>query len=55
MLAVGDVFEFSGIKYTVLDVITYNGEVYYKVRGECGAIKLYPASIEKMYPIYRKL
>jgi hypothetical protein len=43
----GDYFEFNGIKYYVLDVLFTGNSVYYKCRGECGAVKIYPESIEK--------
>jgi len=55
MLRVGDRFEFNGVKYVVLDIIQQGGSVYYKVRGECGAIKVYPSSIERATLLFKRL
>lgn len=55
MLKVGDRFEFNGVRYVVLEVIVQGRNVYYKVRGECGAVKIYPSSIESKYPLYKRL
>jgi len=53
MLKVGDMFIWRDVKYTVLEVIEVDSGVYYRVKGECGAIKVYPGSIERYVKVIK--